>query len=119
MSKGKIAIGLLLLTLAVMAGWQIAASELANAELRDDLRDIAAQDGAKIGLNAPRSDDEIRSGVISAAREDNIQLEPSQVTVQHAGTDQAAAIFLAADYDARVKLPGFSFALHFSPSSAK
>src|SRR6266700_2662309 len=65
MGKAKLILGLAVLALAVIAGWPIASCELANFELHEDMRDLAA------------------------------------------------------DYKVRVKLLGFSFTFHFTPSSAK
>jgi hypothetical protein len=119
MGKAKLILGLVVLAVAVIAGWQIASCGLANFELHEDLRDLAAQGGARIGLAPPNTDKELRSEVIREAKDHQIQLEPKQVTVQHAGTAEAPIIYLAADYKVRVKLPGCSFTLHFTPSSAK
>ncbi len=86
MGKVKLILGLAVLALAIIAGWQIASCELANLELHE---------------------------------EHEIQLEPEQVTVQRTGTDEGPIIYLAADYKVRVKLLGFLFTFHFTPSSAK
>jgi hypothetical protein len=56
--------------------------ELANVELESDLRDIASQAGARIGLETMSTDEELRSAVIHKAGEHNIQLQPEQVTVR-------------------------------------
>ncbi|MGD1211809.1 MAG: hypothetical protein ABR973_10695 [Candidatus Acidiferrales bacterium] len=53
MRKAKLILGLAVLALAIIAGWPIASCELANLELREDLRDLAAQNGARIGLAPP------------------------------------------------------------------
>jgi hypothetical protein len=119
MGKAKLILGLAILGLAVVAGWQIASCELANIELQADLRDIAAQGGSRIGLEALHSDDDLRNAVIHKAKEYDIQLEPAQVTVQRTGGDKSWVISLAADYKARVNLVLYSFSLHFTPSSAK
>jgi hypothetical protein len=119
MGKGKIIVGLAVLALAIMAGWQMASCELANLALRGDLRDLASQAGAYIGLVSFNSDEDFRNAVIRAAQAHEIPLEPEQVTVQRTGTAPNQTIYLAADYKARVKLPGFSFSLHFHPTSAK
>jgi hypothetical protein len=119
MRNPKLILGLVVLALGVIVGWPIASCEWDNFELHEDLRDIAAQGGARIGLLRPSSDDEIRNDVIREAKEHDIQLKPEQVTVQHSGTAEYPIIYLAADYEAQVKLPGFSFPLHFTPSSAK
>jgi hypothetical protein len=52
--------------LPASTGWQIGASELAY-ELQDELKDLASLGGARIGLAAPSSDDDLRQAVISKA----------------------------------------------------
>ena len=119
MGKARIILGLAVLGLALIASWQIASCELANLELQSDLRDLAAQAGTRIGLNAPSTDEDLRNAVIRKAEHYEIQLQPEQVTVQRTGTGAAATIYLAADYKARVNLLGYSFTLHFNPSSKR
>jgi len=119
MRKVKLILGLAVLAFAGVAGWQIASCELANSELREDMRDLAAQVGTRIGLTPQSTDEDFRRAVVRKAQEHEIQLEPEQVTVERTGTDDAPIIYLAADYKVRVKLPGFSFTFHFTPSSAK
>jgi hypothetical protein len=119
MGKAKLIAGLAVLALAVVAGWPIASCELANFELHEDMRDLAAQIGGRIGLTPWSTDEDLRSAVIRKAKEHEIQLEPGQVTVQRTGSHEAPTIYLAADYKVRVKLLGFSFTFHFTPSSAK
>ena len=119
MGKAKLILGLAILGLAAVAGWQVASCELANLELQTDLRDIAAQGGSRIGLEALNSDDDLRNSVIHKAEEHDIQLEPAQVTVQHTGSGKTSAISLTVDYKARVNLYLYSFSLHFTPSSAR
>jgi len=119
MRKIILILGLAVLVVAGIAGWQIASCELANFELHDDMRYLAAQIGSRIGLNPPSTDEDLRSAVIRKAQEHEIQLEPEQVTVQRTGTEEAPIIYLAADYKVRVKLLGFSLTFHFTPSSAK
>jgi hypothetical protein len=119
MGKVKLILGLTVLALAIIAGWQIASCELANFEFHEELRDLAAQGGARIGLSSFRTDEELRDAVIREAKRNDIQLEPEQVTVERTGTPQDPKIHLEADYKVRVRLPAGSFTLHFHPSSAK
>ena len=119
MGKAKFTLGLVILAVVAIVGWRVASCELANAELRSDLRDLAAQVGDKIGLDAPSTDDDLRSAVIRKANRLQIQLEPGQVTVQHTGATAGPAVYLSVDYKARVSLLGVSFNLHFTPSSAR
>jgi hypothetical protein len=119
MGKAKLILGLVVLSLAIFSGWQIGACELANFELHDDLRDLAAQGGAQIGLAAPDSEDELRSAVIHAAKKHGIRLAPEQVTVRLKGTAYAPTYLLAVDYEVPVVLPGYSVIFHFHPTSTK
>ena len=119
MRKAKLILGFAVLVLAGVAGWRIGSCELANLELREDMRDLAAQVGSRIGLTPQSSDEDFRRAVIRKAEEHEIQLEPEQVTVQRSGPDDAPIIYLGADYKVRVKLPGFSLTFHFTPSSTR
>ena len=119
MGKVRLILGLAVLGLVIIGGWQIASCELANLELHEELHDLAAQTGAYIGLNPFNTDEDFRNAIIRAAKRHEIQLEPEQVTVERTGTPPKQIIYLAADYKARVALPGWSFTLHFHPSSAK
>lgn len=118
MRKVKLILGLAVLALAVIAGWQIASCELSNLEFHEELRDFAAQGGARIGLGSFRTDDELREAVIREAKKHDIKLESEQVKVERTGTPQDPKIVLEADYKVRVRLPACSFTLHFHPSSA-
>jgi hypothetical protein len=117
--KAKLLVGLAVLALVAIAGWQIGSCEIANLELQTDLHDISIQLASRVGMEAPNSDQDLRNAVIRRAEEHGIHLKPEQVTVQHVGSGKTEAIYLAAEYDRRVKLPGYSFTLHFSPSSTK
>lgn len=119
LKKAKLILGLAVLALAFAVCWPAASSELAYFELRADLRDIASQNAVRIGLASANTDEEIRAAVIRDARKYEIPLEPEQVTVEHIGTAEEPALSLAANYDVRIKLPGYSFTLHFAPSSAR
>ena len=90
MGKVKLILGTAVLAVALIAGWRIASCELANIEFRGELRDLAAQTGAKIGLNSFSTDEELRDAVIREAKKYEIQLEPEQVTVERTGTPPAS-----------------------------
>jgi hypothetical protein len=109
--------GLVVLALIVSAGWQVAAAHIADHQLREDLRDMASQAGARIGLLELSSIDDFRDGVIRSAKQHDIVLAPNQVTVRRTGAGVTAVIYLAADYTEPVKLPGLSFNLHFTTTS--
>ncbi len=106
------------LALAALAGWKVGACELANVELQEDMLDLATGVGGYSKYaTAPRSDDDFRDAVIRDAREHDIQLQPSQVTVRRTGSGQNAPLYLAADYQVPVDVLGYAFVLHFNPSS--
>ena len=58
-------VGLSLLVLAAIAGWQIGSVYLSNIELTGDLKDLSSLTGMRIGLVDPRSDAEFRDLVIA------------------------------------------------------
>jgi hypothetical protein len=119
MSKAKLVVGLAVVTLAGMTGWQVGLSEWANLQFQDDLRDLSAMMGANIGMAAPQTDEDLRKAVIRRAYQHGITVAPSQVTVRRTGSAESPVLYLAADYDVTVSLPGYSFPLHFAPSSTK
>jgi hypothetical protein len=115
--KLKIIVICALLVLLASTGWQIAACELANYELQDELKDMGALNSTRIGLTNPKSDDDLREAVIEIARGHAIVLSPSQITVERWGTAEYPRAYLAVDYKARIALPGYAFTLHFRPTS--
>jgi hypothetical protein len=119
MRKAKIILGLAILALMVAVGWRIGSCELANAELQSDLRDLAAEVGARIGLDARSTDEQLRNAIIHKAEGYDIQLDPGQVTVIRSGAGWDSTVYLAVDYQARVNLFVYSFTLHFAPSSKR
>ena len=119
MGKVKLIVALALLVLIVSTIWQVASWEVAYIELQDDLIDIAALNSARIGLDAPSSDDDLRDTVVRKAKEHGIQLQPKQVTVVRSGTPEAPRVSLAASYRVRVSLPGYTFTVPFKPTSRK
>jgi hypothetical protein len=117
MKKLMFIVGIVVLALALNAGWQIASCELANRQLEEDLRDLASRNAERIGLSAPTSDDDLRNSVIQDAKHLDIVLDPGQVTVERSVKGASSVVHLAADYTARVRLLGFSLDFRFTPSS--
>lgn len=117
MGKVKIIFGLIVFALIASTAWQIAACEFANFELKDDLKDLSTMNAAKIGLEGPGSDEELRQTVIRRAAEHDIQLVPDQIFVQRIGATENPKLFLVAKYRSRVALPGISLILHFTATS--
>jgi hypothetical protein len=114
----KYVLWIAVVVLAIIVAWQFAAPELANIEFQDDLHDLAAHPGSRIGLSSPRSDEEFRNIIIRKAEKYDILLDPKQVTVKRSGPDEAPIFFLAVDYTVTVHLPGYTHTLHFNPTSA-
>lgn len=119
MRKIKIVLGVAFVVLLVTTTWQMVGAYYGNAELKQDLQDIAADVGTRIGLSQPPSQDDLRKFVIAKAANHDIQLEPDQVTVKVAGEGKTAVISLAVDYSAPINLLIFSFNLHFNASNAR
>ena len=120
LSKLKFVLVIAVLALAATAGWQVGSSEVAYYELRGDLHDLASQLDAHIGFAAPKSDKDYRNAVIRKAEAHGIDLVPEQVTVERSGSSESPTIHLSANYTVPIKLlPGFSFALHFTPTDSK
>jgi hypothetical protein len=113
MGTVKALIGLLGIIGIIYCGCQIVPPELTNYSFQDDLRNIAMLGGA----NPHQTDQEITDSIIRKAQEHQITLAPEQVTIQRIGTPGAPAVFVAADYSVPVSLPGYTFSLHFTPSS--
>lgn len=117
MGKIKIIVGLIGFAVVMSTGWQLASCELNNYELRDDLKDVAAMGGARVGLSAEPSDADLRESVIRRAAQHDIHLAADQILVQRSGTRENQEIFLLARYRARVVMPGFSLIFHLRATS--
>jgi hypothetical protein len=113
MGTVKALIGLLAIIGLIYCGFQIIPPELSNYSFQDDLRNIAMVGGA----NPHQTDQEIIDSIIKKAQEHQITLAAEQVTVQRIGTPGSPAVYVAAEYSVPISLPGYSFTLHFSPSS--
>lgn len=109
----KAIVGVLIIAAAFYGVSQVVPPELSNYSFTDDLKDIAMMGGA----NPHTTDQDLLNQVIKRAGDHNIQLTPEQVTVQRVGSPGAPAVYVAADYSVPVNLPGYSFTLHFTPSS--
>jgi hypothetical protein len=113
MGTVKAIVGFLVIVGAIYAAFQILPPELSNYSFQDDLRTVAITGGA----NPRETDQDLMDAVIKKAQDHQIALAPENVTVQRIGTPGALAVYVAADYSVPVSLPGYSFSLHFTPSS--
>ena len=116
MRNHAVILGLVLLALAGVIGWQVGACYVANSELQNDMQDLAVQNPFRIGLAPPPTEEGLRDSVIARAKDRGIQLQPQQIAVQYTFTPDMLSVSLAADYEARVNLLLYSFTLHFTPS---
>jgi hypothetical protein len=109
----KAIVGILVIAGCIYGGFQIIPAELNNYSFSDDLKNIAMVGGS----NPHSSEQELTDAVMKKAREHDIPLTPEHVTVQRIGTPGYMAVYVAADYNVPVNLAGYSFTLHFNPSS--
>ena len=105
--------GFLVVILVVFALIQIVPPLMANYSFQDDLRNVALMDGA----SPQKTDEDIRGDVMRKVKEQNLPIEPKQVTVQRINTPGLSAVYVAADYSVTVSLPFYSFDMHFNPTS--
>lgn len=113
MSTVKALLGFLVIVYLAYAGFQILPPEMNNYSFQDDLRNLAMLGGS----NPHTTDQELLDQVIKRAQEHQITLTPENVTVQRIGSPGAPAVYVAAEYNVPVNLPGYSLTLHFNPSS--
>ena len=113
MGTVKAIVGFLAIIGVVYAGFQIIPPELTNFSFQDDLRQVAVMGGA----NPHTTDQQLLDAVMKKAQDHDIALAPEQVTIQRIGTPGSPAVYVAADYSVPVTLPGYSFTMHFTPSS--
>ena len=113
----KIIIGLALFALIASMVWQAAVCEIANYELKDELKDVASMGGSRIGLARPGSDEDLREAVIRRAADHDIELEPEQIEIERSGTKEAPVVFLTAKYQARIWMPGLALVVHYTATS--
>jgi len=105
------------LFLVIALGWAVGAAEIANVNLQEEMRDLAAQGGAQIGLVEPSTDDDIRKIVAHKAQQHGIALKPEQVMVQRTVAGEKSKLHIEAHYTVPVNCWLFSLNFHFAPSS--
>lgn len=113
MGTVKALFGFLAIVAVIYACFQIIPPELTNYSFQDDLRDIAMVGGA----NPKETDQDLLNSVIKKAQDHQITLAPEQVSIQRITTPGMLGVYVAVDYSVPVTLPGYSFSLHFTPSS--
>ena len=109
----KACVGFLAIAAVVVGLFQVAPPMLANYSFSDDLKTVAMMDSA----NLQKTDEDVRNDVMRKVKEHDLPIEPKQITVQRMNTPGLAAVYVAADYSVTINLPGYSFDMHFTPSS--
>ena len=109
----KVIVGSLVVVGVAYSGFQILPPEMGNYSFQDDLRNIAMVGGA----NPRQTDQDLIDAIVKKAQDHDITLTPAQVTIQRIGTAGAPAVYVAAEYNVQVNLPGYALTLHFTPSS--
>ena len=105
--------GFLAIAAVVVGLFQVVPPVLANYSFQDDLKTVAMMDSA----NLQKTDEDVRTDVVRKAKEHDLPVEAKQVTVQRLNTPGLTAVYVAAEYSVTVSLPGYSFDMHFNPTS--
>ena len=113
----KVGIGLLLAALAIAVLWPVTTGEIANIELQEDLKDLAAQAGTRVGFQTPKSDAQFREAVMEAAARYGIVLDEADVSVERRGQTESQTVHLAAVYARPSRMLGIPFSMHFTARS--
>lgn len=106
-------VGFLAIAAVVVGLFQVVPPVLANYSFQDDLKTVAMMDSA----NLQKTDEDVRTDVVRKAKEHDLPVEAKQVTVQRLNTPGLTAVYVAAEYSVTVSLPGYSFDMHFNPTS--
>ena len=106
-------VGLVAIVGAFVCIFQVAPPLMANYSFQDDLKTEAMMAGA----NPARTDDDVRNSVLRKAKEHDLPIDSKQVKIQRINTPGLSAVYVEADYTVPVSLPGYSFDMHFNPTS--
>jgi hypothetical protein len=109
----KLLVGFLVILGVVLALFQVAPPLMANLSFQDDLKTIALVDSSAM----QKADEDIRGDVMRKVREHELPIDPKQIIVQHLNSPGIAAVYISVDYTVPIKLPGYSFDMHFTPDS--
>ena len=105
--------GFLAILFVVVACFEVAPPMMANYSFQDDLRNVALMDGG----NFQKTEDDVRNDVMRRVKEENLPIQPKQLTVQRINTPGMSALYIAADYSVPINLPFYSFEMHFTPDT--
>ena len=105
--------GFLAILFVVVACFEVAPPMMANYSFQDDLRNVALMDGG----NFQKTEDDVRNDVMRKVKEENLPIQPKQLTVQRINTPGMSALYIQADYSVPINLPLYPFEMHFTPDS--
>ncbi|MGD0986685.1 MAG: hypothetical protein ABR874_02670 [Candidatus Sulfotelmatobacter sp.] len=109
----KACVGFLAIAAVFVGLFQIVPPVLNNYSFSDDLKTVAMMDSSSL----QKTDEDVRNDVLKKAKERDLPIEGKQITVQRINSPGLSAVYVAADYNVTVNLPGYSFDMHFNPSS--
>jgi hypothetical protein len=109
----KALVGFLAILFVVVGCFEVAPPMMANYSFTDDLKNVSLMDSG----NFQKTDEDVRIDVMRKVKEQNLPIEPKQVTVQRINTPGMSALYIAADYSVTISLPFYSFDMHFNPNS--
>ncbi len=109
----KAFMGFLVLAAVVLGLFQVAPPMLANYSFQDDLKTVAMMDSAVLS----RTDDDVRGDVLKKAKEHDLPIDAKEITVQRINTPGLSSVYVSVDYSVTINLPGYSFDMHFNPTS--
>ena len=118
LGKKILTLSFLGLTIAGLIAWRVAACYIANAELKSDMRYLCRQLSVTTGLADPLTEDQLRDAVVKNAKDDGIELNRDQVTVEKTVTRTESTVHLAVDYDGKIDLFVLTMNPHFSLNSS-
>jgi hypothetical protein len=105
--------GFLVILFVVVGCFQVAPPMMANYSFQDDLRNVSLMDSG----NFQKTEDDVRNDVMRRVKDENLPIQPKQLTVQRINTPGMSALYIAADYTVPINLPFYSFEMHFTPDS--
>ncbi|MFY9844852.1 MAG: hypothetical protein WA718_23240 [Terriglobales bacterium] len=108
----KLIFGFALIAAVVLVCVKLIPPFFSNYEFEDAIKTEATQ-----STYTNRSEEDIRTSVIKAARGYDIPLTPKQVHVTRVGGFGVGTLAIDAEYSVPIDLPGYSTTLEFHPST--
>ncbi len=113
MGTVKAIFGILVIVALIYVGIQVVPAYFENYEFQDFL-----QNEALTSTYTTKTEDAIRDSVMKKAADLDIPLTKEGLKVTRVGSMGSGSVSITTNYTVRVSLPGYSFDLHFNPSSS-